>query len=61
MFLLKHKRVDLHKSIVYVNAIKMRFMGPLDEISEYMLFTVIDGDHFGCHALQNFIGFSTEA
>ena len=29
---------------------------PLDEISEFLLFTVTDGGHFGFYALENSAG-----
>ena len=30
---------------------------PVDKISEYLLFIVTDGGHFGCYALKQFANF----
>ena len=48
------KTGDLHKSFFHLNALKnLVHWRPLDEISEYLLFTCFDGGHFKFCALRN--------
>ena len=54
MYLFKYKFVDLHKSFFYLNRLQIKStVRPVDEIGEYLLFTVIDGGHFEFYTLKN--------
>ena len=54
MHFLKYKLVNIHRSIFYKMRSKIRFSGRLVyDISEYLLITVIDGDHFGFESTKS--------